>query len=87
MTPNYVYIPSADWSTLTVDSSTQRQYTVNDDIKHPRVDEFNVAYEQMFGRDYKLTATVHQARLEELRQQHAAGSDLVGDAVPRTRTR
>ncbi len=57
MTPNFVYIPSADWSTLTVDSSTLRQYAVNSDVNHPRVDEYNVAWEQMFGKDFKVTAT------------------------------
>ena len=48
---------SADWSTLEVYSSTLRQYSVNDGTKHPRVDEINVAWEQMFGRDFKLNAT------------------------------
>ncbi len=55
--PNYTYIPSADWSTLTVDSSTQRLYTMGDNIKHPRVDEVNVSFEQLLGRDFKVTVT------------------------------
>jgi hypothetical protein len=57
LTPNYTYIPSADWKTLTVDSSTQRLYTMGSDIKHPRVDEINVSFEQLIARDYKLTVT------------------------------
>lgn len=57
MSPNFVYIPSADWKTLTVDSSTQRVYTVGDNIKQPRVDEINVSYEQLVGRNFKLTVT------------------------------
>jgi hypothetical protein len=57
LTPNYTYIPSADWSKLTVDSATQRVYTMGDNINHPRTDEFNVAFEQLVARDYKLTVT------------------------------
>ncbi|HSK10898.1 MAG TPA: TonB-dependent receptor [Vicinamibacterales bacterium] len=37
--------------------SGESKYRVGDDLKHPRVDEFNVAYEQQFLRNYKITAT------------------------------
>ena len=47
----------SNWETLTVDSATKREYAVSDDLKHPRVDEFNVAYEQQIGRKFKLTVT------------------------------
>jgi hypothetical protein len=57
LTPNFTYIPSADWKHLTVDSSTQRLYTMGDNIKHPRVDEINFAFEQLLSRDFKLTVT------------------------------
>ncbi len=57
LSPSFVYKPSADWKTLTVDSSTQKVYTVGNDIKQPRVDEINVSYEQLLGRNFKLTVT------------------------------
>jgi hypothetical protein len=57
LTPNFVYIPSADFKTLTVDSSTQRLYTLGNDIQQPRVDEINVSYEQLLGKNFKLTVT------------------------------
>jgi hypothetical protein len=57
MSPNFVYIPNSDWTQLTVDSSTQRVYTVNSNIKQPRVDEINVSYEQLIGKNFKLTVT------------------------------
>ena len=57
MSPNYTYIPSADWTQLTVDSYTQRIYDVGSDLNHPRVDEINVLYEQLIGRNFKLSVT------------------------------
>ncbi len=84
MTPNYVYIPSADWSTLTVDSSTQRQYAVKDGINHPRVDEFNVAYEQMLGKDYKLTATFIKRDWTNFINSTLPGAIWSGTAYPYT---
>ena len=48
--------------------AVQRQYTTGNDLKHPRVDEFNVSLEQQIGRQFKFTATGHLPRVEELRQ-------------------
>jgi hypothetical protein len=33
------------------------KYTVAEDIKHPRTDEFNVAYEQQLGQNWRASAT------------------------------
>ena len=33
------------------------KYTVSSDIKHPRTDEFNVAYEQQVGQSWRASAT------------------------------
>jgi len=33
------------------------KYTVADNLKHPRVDETNISWEQQIGRTYKFTAT------------------------------
>jgi hypothetical protein len=59
LTPNFVYMPNADWSIPpdTIVDSTQRVYTPTSDIKHPGVDEFNISFEQLVGRNYKLTVT------------------------------
>jgi outer membrane receptor protein involved in Fe transport len=35
----------------------ENKYTVASNIKHPRTNEFNVAFEQQFLRDFKVTAT------------------------------
>jgi hypothetical protein len=52
------YDVGPDWSTLTeYDRVPGGRYSVSDDISHARVDEYNVAYEQQIGRNYKLTAT------------------------------
>ncbi|MEI6666885.1 MAG: TonB-dependent receptor [Acidobacteriota bacterium] len=57
LTPTYNYIVGSNWSSLTLDYTTDRKYSTTNGIKHPRVDEFNVSMEQQFGRDFKLTAT------------------------------
>jgi hypothetical protein len=58
LTPTYTWelIGQTNWK-LPQPTFTARNYTVADNLKHPRVDEFNVAYEQMLKRDYKFTAT------------------------------
>jgi hypothetical protein len=33
------------------------KYSVSDSLKHPRTDEFNIAFEQQLFRDYKFTGT------------------------------
>jgi hypothetical protein len=33
------------------------KYSMSDNISHPRVDEYNISFEQQFARTYKLTAT------------------------------
>jgi Carboxypeptidase regulatory-like domain len=33
------------------------KYTVADGIKHPRTNEYNIAYEQQIGQDFRVTAT------------------------------
>ena len=81
LTPNYVYLVGRRLETLTVDSATKRDYAVKDDVKQPRVDEFNVSYEQLIGRNFKLTVTGIKQRLQELRQQRAAGGDVVAVRV------
>jgi hypothetical protein len=37
--------------------SGESKYIVDDDLNHPRTDEFNLAYEQQIGRVWKATAT------------------------------
>lgn len=58
MSPSYVWdlTGQTDW-TLPTPTGTQRLYTVGDDIKQPRVDEWNISYEQVIARDFKLTVT------------------------------
>ena len=35
----------------------ESKYSMGNDLKHPRVDEFNLSYQQQFLRNYKFTAT------------------------------
>jgi hypothetical protein len=57
LTPTYVYEVSNNWNTLDLVETNARTYTTAGNLKHPRVDEFNVAWEQQIGRTYKFTAT------------------------------
>jgi hypothetical protein len=57
LSPTYFYTVGADDKTLIPDYSVSKKYTVGEDLKHPRVDEFNVAWEQQIGRQFKFTAT------------------------------
>jgi hypothetical protein len=56
LTPTSYYDVHADGS-LSLYDEVSRKYTVGNDLKHPRVDEFNVAWEQQIGRQFKITAT------------------------------
>jgi hypothetical protein len=53
------YAVGPNWGSLTeIDRSpAESKYTVADKIKHPRVDEYNIAWEQQFGRTFKFTST------------------------------
>jgi hypothetical protein len=57
LSPTTYYEVSADWKTLTPYDTVSRTYTAANDLKHPRVDEFNFAWEQQIGRSVKFTAT------------------------------
>jgi hypothetical protein len=59
MSDTVYYDVGENWSTLTeyYRVSGESKYTVADNIKHHRVDEYNVAYEQQVGRNTKFTAT------------------------------
>jgi len=61
LTDTIGYIVGPNWSSLTEDpdlrTPAELKFTVKDKIKHPRVDEYNVAWEQQIARDFKLTAT------------------------------
>lgn len=55
LSPNYVYM--WDGEAYVLDSATQKQYTVDSNIKHPEVTEFNLSWEQQFMKQFKLTVT------------------------------
>jgi len=57
LTPTFTYEVGADGTSLTPIDSTQRTYRIADDLKQPRVDEFNFAYEHRLGTTLKVTAT------------------------------
>ncbi len=57
LTPTNYYEVGPNWSSLTLFDSVQRTYHVGKDLKHPRVDEFNVSMEQQVLGQFKLTAT------------------------------
>jgi hypothetical protein len=57
LTPFFSYEVGPNWSTLAQVDATQKVYTTGDNLKHPRVDEMNVAWEQQIGRSFKFTAT------------------------------
>jgi hypothetical protein len=57
LTPTTYYDVGPDWSSLTPYDEVQRKYNVGNDLKHPRVDEFNVAVEHQIGQQFKVTAT------------------------------
>jgi len=57
LTPTYYYNVSPDWKTLDIYDTVARTYKMSSDIKHPRVDELNFAWEQQIGRSFKFTAT------------------------------
>jgi hypothetical protein len=56
LTPTFFYDVGSDGS-LSLYDEVQRTYTVGNDLKHPRVDEFNVSVEQQIGSQFKITAT------------------------------
>jgi hypothetical protein len=56
LTPTQYYTVNADYS-LNPDYTVERTYRVGSDLNHPKVDEFNFAFEKQFARTYKLTAT------------------------------
>jgi hypothetical protein len=56
LTPTMYYDVHADGS-LTKYDEVARKYSVSNNIDHPRVNEFNVAWEQQFARQFKFTAT------------------------------
>ena len=59
LTDTIIYEVGPNWSSLNeIDRiPAELKYTVADNIKHPRVDEYNVSWEQQFGKAYKLTGT------------------------------
>ncbi len=57
LTPTNIYEVGPDWSSLSLIDSVQRTYSVGKDLKHPRVDEFNVSMEQQLFGQFKFTAT------------------------------
>ncbi len=56
LTPTNNYLVNSDGS-LVFDYAVEKKYTTNSDLKHPRVDEFNIAWEQQISRQFKFTAT------------------------------
>jgi hypothetical protein len=57
LTPTYYYDVGPNWKSLTLTDTVSNTYTVGKDLKHPRVDELNVGWEQQIGRSFKFTAT------------------------------
>jgi len=57
LTPTYGYEVGPGWATLSEFSAIQRTYTTASNVKHPRVDEFNVSFEQQIGKIFKVTVT------------------------------
>lgn len=59
LTDTITYEVGPNWGSLTEIDRVPAilKYTVADDIKHPRVDEISVSWEQQFMRTFKLTAT------------------------------
>ncbi|MBI2222090.1 MAG: TonB-dependent receptor [Acidobacteria bacterium] len=57
MTPFRIYEVGPNWSSLSLIDESDRQYSVGDDLKHPRVDEFNASFEQLIGNQFKVTVT------------------------------
>ncbi|MGE5361088.1 MAG: TonB-dependent receptor [Bacteroidales bacterium] len=57
LSPTYYYTVNGDWSLEPWYTSERTYSTLKDKISHPRVDEFNVAFEQQIARTYKFTAT------------------------------
>lgn len=58
------YDVGPNWSTLTPYDvvSGASKYTMGPNLKHPRMDEYNVAYEQRLGRSWKVATTfVHRS--------------------------
>ena len=52
------YEVGANWKSVTkVDANPVKKYTVADNIKHPRVDEFNISWDQQIGKVYRFSAT------------------------------
>jgi hypothetical protein len=56
LTPTDIYEVGSDGS-LTLIDSVQRKYSVGNDLKHPRVDEYNLSMEQQIGNQFKVTVT------------------------------
>jgi hypothetical protein len=57
LTPTTFYDVGPNWSTLTPYDISQRSYHMANDLKQPRVDEFNFAVEQRVSQTLKFTAT------------------------------
>jgi hypothetical protein len=58
LTPTFTYEVGADGVSLFPIDSTERHYSVaKDNLKQPRVDEFNLAYEHKLSTTLKVTAT------------------------------
>jgi hypothetical protein len=57
LTPTNYYDVGPNWSSLTLTDTVAKTYTVGNDLKHPRVDELNFAWEQQIGKNFKFTAT------------------------------
>ena len=61
LTDTIVYDVGSNWTSVTEDVSRRvpavNKYTVGNDLKHPRVDELNISWDQQIGRMYKFSAT------------------------------
>jgi hypothetical protein len=57
LTPTFYYEVGPNWSSLSLFDTVSRKYSVGNDLKHPRVDEVNVAWEQQIRGQFKFTAT------------------------------
>ena len=58
LTPNLRYLYDSEAQAYYLDSSTEKQYTVDtNNIKQPEVTEWNASWEQQFMKQFKLTIT------------------------------
>jgi Carboxypeptidase regulatory-like domain len=62
------------------------KYTVADDIKHPRTDEFNLAYEQQIGTNWRATGTYIHREAKNLVNSVLIGGRWAPSAFTNPRT-